>query len=191
MSRGPWFSGVIAALFLVLGILNSALSVGFGRGSGWELLWSFGLTLDFLAIAVVLGIVTVVRVKRSRLPKTAPTGPVILRGGRVEEAPTNPLVQMPAVIGALFTSATMVVWTLFSGIPILAAIALNETPKYLSNVGGVFFFGVLWVLGVVFSVIGFRIDAGRRHRIVSLVGLGLGVLIAAPVIAAAVLYATS
>lgn len=191
MTRSPWFTASVAALFVVLAIVNSSFSAAFPDGSPAETLYNLGISVDLIAIAAVLGAVSVLRWRRARAgvaPRPAST--VILRDGRVEETPTARLAQIPAVIGAAMSAAAIIAWTLFSGTPIITAVMLDEPQRYLTNVGAAFWFGVPWVLGVVLSTIGFRVDRSGRHRTVSMVGLGLGLLLVVPVLISAGLYAS-
>ncbi|MET0303955.1 MAG: hypothetical protein ABW040_07870 [Microbacteriaceae bacterium] len=188
MNRPLWIPASVAGLALVLAITNSALTVGFTGASPVELIYSFGISLDLVAVAVILGATTVLRYRRRSLTTVPEATPVILRDGVPEPSPLSRLGQIPATIGALLSAVAITAWTLLSGIPMFAALAFDEPLRYMNAVAAAFFFGIPWVLGLVFSTIALRADAPPRQRLFAGIGLALGLLLAVPIITAAALY---
>lgn len=191
--RPVWIPAAVAIAALVLAIVNSAFSVGFPAGSAVDFLYNLGISIDLLVIAVLLGAAAVLRWRRRALgvtPGGHPAAPVILRDGVPESTPLSRLGQIPAGIGAVLSAVAITAWTLLSGIPIFAALALDEPLRYMNSVAGAFFFGIPLVLGVVLSTLSLRPDSLPRQRLLAGVGLGLGLLLIAPQIVAAALHAS-
>ena len=60
--------------------------------------------------------------------------------------------------------------------------------RYLHETGGVFFFGVLWVLGIAFGSVSFRRGGGRLNTGLASAAIVLGCLVLIPTVTASISY---
>lgn len=161
--------GGIAALLIIIGIGNFIAATGFPSNAPVELLFMFLLSVDLFIAAVVLIIFAVLAGVRRSVPVLAER--------------TSPL----SVAGLVVSSVAFVAWVLFALVPTLGSIGAGEDVRYMTLVGVLVFFGVPWILGLVFGAISLR-SGGPRTWLFGCLALGLGVALAFAVLTATALY---
>lgn len=177
---------VVAVVALAGAIANSAASVGFPVGAGWERVVNILVTVDLILIAVVL-IVAAVLTSRSQAAAPAPRETVIGRDGRPLDA--TPRVGGLAVVGLVMLAMDWILW-LAVGLPALIGGLVAGQAAYLF-VGFVSaLFGPLWVIGTVMSVIGFHRGGSTRNRTLSLIGAVMTTAMTGLVVLVSALFAT-
>ena len=60
--------------------------------------------------------------------------------------------------------------------------------QYLDETGGIFFFGVLWVLGIAFGTVAFRRGGGRLNTGRASAAIVLACLVLIPTVTASIIY---
>ncbi|MDF1479496.1 hypothetical protein PYV02_10425 [Leifsonia sp. H3M29-4] len=161
--------GGVAALLIVLGIGNFVAATGFPYNAPVEMLFMFLLSLDMFIAAVVLIVFAVLAGARRSVP--------------VLSERTSPL----SIAGLVVSGVAFVAWVLFGLVPTLGSVGSGEDARYMTLVGVLVFFGVPWILGLVFGTISLR-SGGPRTWLFGCLAAGLGVLLAFAVLAATILY---
>jgi hypothetical protein len=158
--------GGVAALLILVGIGNFIAATGFPSNAPVELLFMFLLSVDLFIAAVVLIVFAVLAGTRRSVP--------------VLPQRTSPL----SVAGLVLSGVAFIAWVLFALVPTLADLG---DVRYMTLVGVLVFFGVPWILGLVFGTISLR-SGGPRTWLFGCLALGLGVALAFAVLTATVLY---
>ena len=158
--------GGVAALLIVLGIGNFIAATGFPSNAPVELLFMFLLSVDLFLAGLVLIIFAVLAAVRRSVP--------------VLPERTSPL----SVAGLVLSGVAFVAWVLFGLVPTLADLG---NVRYMTLVGVLVFFGVPWVLGLIFGTVSLR-SGGPRTWLFGCLAVGLGILLALAVLTATILY---
>jgi hypothetical protein len=161
--------GSVAGFLILSGIGNFVAATGFPSNAPVESLFMFLLSVDMFLAAVVLIIFAVLAGARRSVP--------------VLPERTSPL----SIAGLVVSAVAFVAWALFGLVPTLAAIGAGEPVRYMTLVGVLVFFGIPWMLGMVFGAISLR-SGGPRTALFGGIALGLGVLLVLAVLAATILY---
>jgi hypothetical protein len=161
----------VATGLLVAGLINIVGLLGFPRSAPVERVVAFGISLSLIVAAVVL-------FGHSFAIAARPFG-LSARGEK---------------LGGLTILAVI-----FSGVAGYAALAIGGAEqlgffvngarlRYLHETGGVFFFGVLWLLGIAFGTVAFRRGGGRLNTGLASAAIVLGCLVLIPTVAASIIY---
>lgn len=161
--------GGVAAFLILSGIGNFVAATGFPGNAPVESIFMFLLSIDMFLAAIVLIVFAVLAAVRRSVP--------------VLPERTSPL----SVAALAVSAVAFVAWALFGLVPTLGAIGAGEPVRYLTLVGVLVFFGVPWILGMVFGAISLR-SGGPRTALFGGIGLGLGLLLVLAVLAATILY---
>jgi len=161
--------GAVAALLILSGIGNFIAATGFPGNAPVESLFMFLLSIDmFLAAGILIVFAVLAAVRRS--------------------VPVLPERTSPLSVAALALSVVaFTAWGLFGLVPTLGALGSGEPVRYMTLVGVLVFFGVPWILGMVFGAISLR-SGGPRTALFGGLGLGLGLLLVIAVLTATILY---
>ena len=161
--------GGLAALLVIAGVVNSFWGFRFPGNAPVEGIFAFGITVDLVAAAIVLGIFAVLANARRSVP-------------------VKPQSISPMAIAAIIMSGLVaVIWILFSLLPVLASVANGERYQYMTAVGAIFILGIPWVLGMVFGALSLR-SGGRLTPILGTVSIALGVILAIGAVTFSVIY---
>ena len=161
--------GGLAGLLVIAGVVNAFWGFRFPGNAPVEGIFAFGITVDLVAAAIVLGIFAVLANARRSVP-------------------VKPQSISPMAIAAIIMSGLVaVIWILFSLLPVLSSVAAGERYQYMTAVGAIFILGIPWVLGMVFGALSLR-SGGRLTPILGTIAIGLGVVVATAAVAFAVIY---
>ena len=161
--------GGLAGLLAIAAVVNQFWGFRFPGNAPVEQIFVIGITLDLLAMAVVLGIFAILAASRRSVP--------------VKPQSVSPM----AIAGIILSGVTMVFWLLGCLLPVLMSVASGETYQYMTAVGAIFFLGVPWVLGTIFGTLSLR-SGGRLTPILGTVAIGLGVILAVGAVTFSVIY---
>lgn len=161
--------GAIAAVLIGIGIADVIAATGFPPDAPLEQLVMLLLSIDLFIAGVVLAAFAVLAALRRSVP--------------VLTARTSPL----SVAGLALSGVTFAAWLLFGVVPTLGILATGEALRYTTLVGVLVFFGVPWVLGLIFGTVSLR-SGGPRTRLFGWLAVGLGLLLALAVLTATILY---
>lgn len=161
--------GAVAAFLILSGIGDLVAAAGFPGNAAVESLFLFLLSVDlFLAAGILIVFAVLAAVRRS--------------------VPVLPERTSPLSVAALALSVVaFTAWALFGLAPALGAFGSGEPVRYMTLVGVLVFFGVPWILGMVFGAISLR-SGGPRTALFGGLGLGLGLLLVIAVLTATILY---
>lgn len=163
----------VGALALLCAIVTFIGGVMFGGGPVEEI-YRFGMIVDLVAMALTLGIVTLVEYVQRRT--TRPPG-----------APVNGRFSIFAIIAVAMSVIAFSSWC-FGGFEQFTYLLTGVRGRYMYHTGTLFLAGIPWVLGVVFGSIGFRPGANRVTNILALVAVGLGLFLAIVTTIASLVY---
>lgn len=161
--------GGLAGLFAIAAVVNQFWGFRFPGNAPVEQIFVFGITLDLVAMAVVLGIFAILAASRRSVP--------------VKPQSVSPM----AIAAIILSGVTTVFWLLGCLIPVLMSVASGERYQYMTAVGAIFFLGVPWVLGTIFGTLSLR-SGGRLTPILATVSIGLGVILAIGAVTFSVIY---
>jgi hypothetical protein len=161
--------GGLAAFLVVAAVVNQFWGARFPSNAPVEMIYNFGITIDLVAAAIVLGIFGILAAARRSVP--------------VKPQSVSPM----AVAAVILSGAVAAFWLLFSLIPVLLSVANGGTYQYMSAVGAIFFLGIPWVLGLVFGTLSLR-SGGRLTPILATIAIVLGVVLAIGAVTFAVIY---
>lgn len=161
--------GALALLLLVSGVVNMVFGAMFPGNAPVEAIAMFFLSVDMFLGAVALGVFAVLAAIRRSVP--------------VRPERTSPLSIAAAVLGAI----ALVAWILLGLTLVIGRASAGMVQHYTDTVGSIFFFGVPWMLGLVFGAISLR-SGGRLTRVFACVGIGSGLILLAVVLSATVAY---
>ena len=161
--------GGLAGLLAIAAVVNQFWGFRFPGNAPVEQIFVFGITLDLVAMAVVLGIFAILAASRRSVP--------------VKPQSVSPM----AIAAVILSGVTTVFWLLGCLIPVLMSVAAGETFQYMTAVGAIFFLGVPWVLGTIFGALSLR-SGGRLTPILATVSIALGVILAIGAVTFSVIY---
>ena len=161
----------VAIGLLVAGLINIAGLLGFPQNAPVEWVVAFGISLSLIVAAVVLFLHSFVIAARP---------PGLSARGEKLGALTILAVIFSVVAGgaALAIGGAEQLWLFVQGARL----------RYLHETGGVFFFGVLWVLGIAFGTVAFRRGGGRLNTGLASAAIVLGCLVLIPTVTASIIY---
>jgi hypothetical protein len=116
-------------------------------------------------------------------------GLVIARVNARAGAP-RPLDRFSAqsIAGVALVGIALAGWIAISGMGLLLRIPTGDRGRYMYDIAGIVYFGAPWILGVAFSLFGYRRNGTRLNTVLSLIGVSVGLaLLLSPAISA-VLY---
>jgi hypothetical protein len=120
-----------------------------------EQIYAFGISVDLVAIAVVSVI-----------------GALLPRRGYPLRSKT-----FIVIVALIFAGVVTVFWAIAGGVWSLIQLA-QGSGRYMDATGGLFFFGALWVLAVIFASHGFRRGGDARNNLFAVIALAVvGVLV--------------
>jgi hypothetical protein len=154
--RSPGLLWSVAVTAVVLMLTNVAGLFQFPTNAPVEQVYAFGISVDLFVIAAVSVI-----------------GALLSRRG-------YPLRQRTVivVIALIFAGVVTVFWAIAGGVWSIIQLA-QGSGRYMDATGGLFFFGALWVLAVIFASHGFRRAGDARNNLFSILTLGVvGALVA-------------
>ena len=156
-------AGILCQLFGA-GVLGSE---GFPSNAPVEMAMNFGITLVLIGGAIALMIAAI----RAAAPRVV-----------------RP-VRSPSVLGLIGTGLVAIALVAFVSTAGNWIDVLNGIRgRYDGLSGGLFLAGFPWIVGTVFATIGLR-TPGTLSRIICGIGVGVGLLLTVPAVAAAALYA--
>lgn len=176
----------VSIVALAAAIANSAASVGFPVGAGWERVVNILITVDLIIITVIL-VVAAVATSRAQTARTEARETVLARDGT--PLGSSRRVGVLAVSGLVLLCLDWILW-LTIGLPTLVGGLMTGQAAYLFVAFVSALFGPLWVVGTVLSVLGFHRGGSARNRTLSLVGAALTTGMMAVVVLVAALFAT-
>lgn len=155
-TRSPVLLWSVAVIAIVAMLANVTGLFQFPSNAPVEQVYAFGISVDLFAIAVICVI-----------------GALLARRGY----PLRPRSIFP-IVALVFTGVVTVFWAVAGGVWSIVQLATGEG-RYMNATGGLFFFGALWVLAVVFATHGYRRGGQPRNNLFSIVALAVvGVLVA-------------
>jgi len=169
----------VAIGLLGAGLINFAGLLGFPQNAPVERLVAFGISVSLIVGAVALFLHSFVIAARP---------PGLSERGEKLDALTILAVIFSAMAGygALSIGGAEQLWLFVQGARL----------RYLHETGGVFFFGVVWVLGIAFGTVSFRRGGGRLIRRgggrlntgLASAAIVLGCLVLIPTVTASIIY---
>jgi hypothetical protein len=171
--RQAGLRGGVAAVLFVGAVTNVVASRSFPAADveGTEQYFALLTSGYVLAAAVVLAIFAML----AAIGRSVPVRPGSL----------SPL----SVAGLVLSVLAGLAWLLLCVLPTLGELADTGRFEYLTLVGLVVVFAAPWLLGIIFSTLGFRSGGPRTARFAG-TGLGIGLVILLTVVGASVLFAT-
>jgi hypothetical protein len=167
-SAALFATAVIAfAVALAANLIGAAF---FPSGAPIEEVSNFLITIDLVAGLVV-----------------AIVGLVIARA-HARAAEPRPLDRFSAqsIAGVALVGVALGGWIAISGVGLLLRIPTGDRGRYMYDIAGIVYFGAPWILGVAFSLFGYRRNGTRLNTVLSLVGASVGLaLLLSPAISAA------
>ena len=161
----------VAIGLLGAGLINFAGLLGFPQNAPVERLVAFGISASLIVGAVALFLHSFVIAAR-------PPG-LSARGEKLDALTILAIIfSAMAGYGALSIGGAEQLWLLVQG----------ERLRYLHETGGVFFFGVVWVLGIAFGTVSFRRGGGRLNTGLASAAIVLGCLVLIPTVTASIIY---
>lgn len=157
-------AGILCQLFGA-GVLGSE---GFPYNAPVESFMNFGITL----VLVGAGIALVITAVRAAAPRRVPF-------------PRR--VSVLAIVGTSLVALAFIAF-LGGGLPNWISVLGGVRGRYDGLVGALFLTGVPWTVGTVLATVGAR-SPGTASKVIAWTGIGLGLLLTVPVVAAAALYA--
>lgn len=166
--------GVVAILLAAAGILcqlfGSGLlgSEGFPYNAPVESIMNFGLTLVLVGAGIALFITAVRAAAPRRVPYVRP-------------------VSILAIVGTALVLLAFVAF-LGGGLPNWISVLGGERGRYDGLTGALFLAGLPWTVGTVLATVATR-SPGTASKAIAWTGVGVGLLLTVPAVAAAALYA--
>jgi hypothetical protein len=161
--------GGLAVLLAVGGVVNLVWGARFPSNAPVEQIFSFLISLDMFAAAIVLGVFAILALARRSVP--------------VRPQSTSPM----SVAAVILAGVAFIGWALFNLVPVLINLADGERYQYMNAVAAIVFLGVPWVLGMIFGALSLR-SGGRLTPILATIAIALGVVLAIAAVAFAVVY---
>jgi hypothetical protein len=147
-TRSPGLLWAVAVVAVLLMLTNVAGLFQFPTNAPVEQIYAFGISVDLVAIAVVSVI-----------------GALLSRRGY----PLRPKTII-VIVALIFAGVVTVFWAVAGGVWSIIQLA-QGSGRYMDAVGGLFFFGALWVLAVIFASHGFRRGGDARNNLFAIVAL--------------------
>ena len=161
----------VAIGLFVAGLINTAGLLGFPQNASVERVIAFGISMSLIVAAVAL-------FQHSFVIAARPPG----LSARGEELGTL------TILAVIFTVLTGYVALETGGAEQLRLFMQGARLSYMHETGGIFFFGVVWVLGIAFGTVSFRRGGGRLNTGLASAAIVLGCLILIPTVTASILY---
>lgn len=155
----------LGATALLAAIVNSAFSGLFPGQPPVETIYNFGITVDFIAVAIFALVRVLVLSRRQRAA-----------------APAR--LSVFGIVAAAIATLVLIGWLAFGGFGYWA----GGMSRYMTASGAMFYLGVPWVLTLVFGELSLRRSDSRVNRALSIAALAVGGLIGVLSVAAAVIY---
>jgi hypothetical protein len=149
-TRSPGLLWSVAVTAVVLMLANVAGLFQFPANAPVEQIYAFGISVDLVAIAVVSVI-----------------GALLSRRGY----PLRPRSAI-VIIALIFAGITVVFFAVAGGVWSIVQLA-QGSGRYMDATGGLFFFGALWVLAVIFASHGFRRGGEPRNNVFAIIVLAV------------------
>lgn len=154
-TRSPALLWSVAVAAVLLMLTNVAGLFQFPTNAPVEQIYAFGISVDLVAIAVVSTI-----------------GALLSRRGYPLRSKT-----IIVIVALIFAGVVTVFWAIAGGVWSLVQLA-QGSGRYMDATGGLFFFGALWVLAVIFASHGFRRGGDARNNLFAILALAVvGVLV--------------
>jgi hypothetical protein len=174
-----WHSRILLIAVAVIAVVAAVLTTLGGRGFPYnapiEQLYCFGLTVDLVATAIALVALAVVEFIRRANPE-------------LRARPLNTRPSVFAIVAVSLSGLALLAWAVGGGLVELITLLSDVRTRYMNHTGGLFLAGIPWALGMVFGAWGFRPGGHRVTSILALVAVVVGVLLAVPTTAAALVY---
>ena len=159
----------------VAAIVTYIGSTGFPSAAPVEGLYAFGLVVDLVSIAVIVGVLTLIdHVQRGT--------------SRAPGLPLDTRLSVFAIVAVVLSAIAVTCWAIGGGAEQLLNLLTATRGRYMYHTGGLVLAGIPWVLGMVFGTLGFRPGANRLTNILALVAVGLGGVLATVTTIASVVY---
>lgn len=155
-TRSAGLLWAVAVTAVALMLANVAGLFQFPTNAPVELIYASGISVDLVVIAVVSVI-----------------GALLSRRGY----PLRPR-SVVVVVALIFAGIVTVLWAVAGGVWSIVQLA-QGSGRYMDATGGLFFFGALWVLAVIFASHGFRRGGEVRNNLFAIIVLAVvGALVA-------------
>jgi hypothetical protein len=155
-TRSPGLLWSVAVTAVVLMLANVAGLFQFPTNAPVEQIYALGISIDLIAIAVV-----------------SVVGALVSRRGY----PLRPR-SVVVIVALIFAGIVTVFWAVAGGVWSIVQLA-QGSGRYMDATGGLFFFGALWVLAVIFASHGFRRGGEARNNLFAILVLAVvGALVA-------------
>jgi hypothetical protein len=154
-TRSPVLLWSVAVAAVLLMLTNVAGLFQFPTNAPVEQLYALGISVDLVAIAVV----SVIGALLSRRGYPLRSSSIIV------------------IVALIFAGVVTVFFGVAGGVWSIIQLA-QGSGRYMDATGGLFFFGALWVLAVVFASHGFRRGGDARNNLFAILALAVvGVLV--------------
>lgn len=163
--RVPWGFAVVGGVALVGIVLNFIGLARFPGNAPVEMVMAFGIGIDLLAAIVVAVVGLVIALVR---PMSGPS-------------------RVFPWLGLGFAAVALIAWAVAAG-GLFETLLAGGRGRYMNDTGGVFLFGIPWVLGAAFSVFGLRHPSTPARMLASVGGIVLWAIVVAGAVASSVLY---
>ena len=162
----------IAAIAFAVALAANVMGGAFSPAGPVEQIFNVLITIDLIAGLVV-----------------AIVGLVIARVS-ARAAVQRPLDALSAwsIAGVLLVGLALGGWIALSGIGLLQRVPTGERGRYMYDIAGIVYFGVPWILGVAFSLFGYRRNGTRPNAVLSTIGVSVGLALLLSPVLSAVLY---
>jgi hypothetical protein len=159
----------------VAAIVTYIGSTGFPSAAPVEGLYAFGLIVDLVSIAIIVGVLTLIdHVQRGT--------------SRAPGLPLDTRLSVFAIVAVVLSAIAVACWAIGGGAEQLLNLLTGTRGRYMYHTGGLVLAGIPWVLGLVFGTLGFRPGGNRLTNILALVAVGLGGVLAIVTTIASVVY---
>ena len=163
------------AAFAVLSAILTVIGGVMFAGGPIEEIYRFGLVVDLIAMALVIGIFILVET-------------VQRQSTRRIDAPVNPRFSIFAIVAIMLSAVAVSTWATTGGPEQLGYLLTGIRGRYMYHTGGLFIAGIPWTLGVVFGAWGFRPGASLVTNVAAIVAIAGGLFLAVVTTVASVVY---
>ncbi|CAN5537267.1 hypothetical protein BH09ACT4_BH09ACT4_25790 [soil metagenome] len=174
-----WHSRVVllsvAGLAVVAAILTAVGSTGFPGAAPVEQLYCYGLIVDLVAVAVVVGVLAIIEfIRRADRPRY--------------ERPFNRRLSVFAILALFLSAIALFAWCAAGGAEQFGYLLGGLRTRYMTATGSLFAAGIPWALGAIFGVWGFRPRANRATNVLAIVAMIIWLALAVFSTIAALVY---
>ncbi len=163
--RVPWGFAVVGGVAVAGLVLNFLGLANFPGNAPVEMVMAFGIGIDLIAtiVVAVVGLVIALVRPMSRASRVFPW------------------------LGLGFAAVALIAWAVAAG-GLFETLFAGGRGRYMNDTGGLFLFGIPWVLGAAFSAFGLRYPSTPARTLASAGGIVLWAIVVAGAVASSVLY---